>query len=201
MHALRLDPRRVTHRDLPVRVAAVDDDVARVAELGELIDRFGRRVARGNHYPHHTRLRLEGIDELLHRQRGDCSLRCLLLDRIRGTVVRDHAVAALHEAQDHVAAHAAQSDHPHLHCRSPLSFPSTLRGEGYGVGREHPYLTEDLTAAASAFQPVAVSLPSVTRTTGRRRDVSDSRSPSDCACLRIEKLNGWPGIGTSRASS
>src|SRR5579864_8917245 len=88
-------------------------------------------------------------------------------------------MAALDQAQGHVAAHAAQADHPHL----------------------HGYLTADRTAAASARQPAAGFRPSVTRSTGRRRDVSDCRSPIACACLSTEKLYGCPGIGTSLASS
>src|SRR3989442_8416150 len=36
VHALRLDAGRVLQRELPVGVAAVDDDVARLAELDEL---------------------------------------------------------------------------------------------------------------------------------------------------------------------
>src|SRR4029077_12251285 len=116
-------------------------------------------------------------NELLPRIRADRALRLLLFDGVGRLVVRDHAVAALHETQDHVAAHAAQADHPHLHV-TPLPNPLPC-GE-----RGTHYLTADLTDAASAFQPAAASLPSVTRSTGRRRDVSDSRSPSDCACLR-----------------
>ena len=47
-----------------------------------------------------------------------------------------------------------------------------------------------LTAAVSALHPAVTSRPSVTLSAGRRREVSDWRSPMDCACLRIEKLNG-----------
>src|SRR5256885_7819720 len=101
----------------------------------------------------------------------------VLLHRVSRQVKGDHVMAALEKAQHHVAAHAAEADHPHLH-----------------------YFTAPRTAATSAFHPTPGSLPSVTRTTGRRREGTDCRSPSDCGCLRIEKLYGWPGIGTSLPS-
>ena len=55
------------------------------------------------------------LDELLERVGADRALRHVRLDRVGRPVERDHAVAALQQAQDHVAAHAAQADHPHLH--------------------------------------------------------------------------------------
>jgi hypothetical protein len=80
-----------------------------------LIDGLGSGIAGGDHHPHHARLRLKRFYEVLDGEGADGSLGRFLFDGVGRAVVGDHAVAALHQAQDHVAAHAAQADHPHLH--------------------------------------------------------------------------------------
>ena len=151
VHAFGLDSSAVLEGDLPVGVAAVDDDVPGVAELDELVDRLGGGVAGRDHDPHDAGPVLEFLDELFPGARADRSLVGVALDSFRREVERDHPVSSLQKAQHHVAAHAAEADHPHFHC----------------------YLTADLAAATSARQPAAGSRPRVTLNTGNRRDVSD----------------------------
>src|SRR5439155_20869470 len=112
-------------------------------------------------------------------------------------VESDHAMAPLEQAQRHVAAHAAEPDKPNLHLDLPLSF----RGEGWAWGARRHHRTADLTAVTRARHPAAGSRPSVTLSTGNRREASDCRSPIACACFSTEKVKGWPGIATSLVSS
>src|SRR5207253_10745605 len=52
VHAFGLHARRVLQGDLPVRVAAVDDDVSGVAELDQLVDALRGGLAGRHHHPH-----------------------------------------------------------------------------------------------------------------------------------------------------
>src|SRR6202042_2886252 len=79
-----------------VGVAAVDDDVARLHALGQLIDRVPGDLARGHHHPGRPRL-VERGDEVVQGRRAGRALAGQLLDRSRAPVV-DHArMAAAHE--------------------------------------------------------------------------------------------------------
>src|SRR5439155_26790405 len=98
---------RVLQRELPVGVAAVDDDVARLAGLDELVDGLGRRIARGYYDPHHPRLRLERLDEILESVGAGGALRDVSLHRVGWLVECDELVAAIRLAHAHVAADAA----------------------------------------------------------------------------------------------
>ena len=96
-----------------VGVAAVDQDVAGFEQRQQVGDR--RVDHRGRHHqPQRPRLGELG-DLVLHR--GGAG-RALFRQRVHrgGGAVEDHAfVAALHQAADHVGAHAAQADHSELH--------------------------------------------------------------------------------------
>jgi hypothetical protein len=99
-----------------IRVATVDDDVARLqerAELGQrLVDDGG-----GDHQPDGPRLR-QLLDEILERSRALGSLRDERVDGLGVRVEHDALMAALHQAADHVRAHSSQTDHAELHRES-----------------------------------------------------------------------------------
>src|SRR5260370_8015702 len=83
VHALRPDPRGIPHGDLPVGVAAVDDDVARVAERRELIDGLGRGIAGGDPPPPPPPPGLKTLCRAIHRERPDPPPRGLPPDSAR----------------------------------------------------------------------------------------------------------------------
>jgi hypothetical protein len=100
-------------RVLPVGVAAVDDDVALRQAACELVDdRIGH--LRRDHHPRDARpLQLaHGIGRALGEDRA---LGGELARDVEVTVDREHLVAALEEAQRHVVAHLAQTDHREAH--------------------------------------------------------------------------------------
>src|SRR2546430_3265010 len=166
LHAFGLYPGAVVERDLPVGVAAVDDDVARVAQTDQLVDRLSRVLAGRDHDPHDPRPLLEAGDKCFPRVGARRALVRVPLDGLGGQVERNHPMTALQQTQGHVAAHATEAHESDL----------------------HPYFTACRTAVVSARQPPAPSRPSVTLTTGNRREVSDWRSPIACACFSTEKL-------------
>ena len=103
------------HVVVPVRVAAVDDRVARLEQPGELVDRLLRRVAGGHHQPDHAR-RVELGDEVLERRRAGRPVALGGADRVFGEVERDDLVVRVAvDAMDHVAAHLAEADEAELH--------------------------------------------------------------------------------------
>ena len=97
-----------------VRVAAVDDRVARLEVLEQLGDLGLGRVAGRDHDPDGPR-RLELRDELLDRERRDRALAGDLLRLLRRPVVGDDLVAVAEQAADHVRAHPAEPDETDLH--------------------------------------------------------------------------------------
>jgi hypothetical protein len=97
-----------------VRVAAIDDDVVPVQVAGNRVDHVLRGGAGGHHDPDGARA-CEPGDEVGDRGRAHRAVTLRLPDLLRATVVHDDAVAALHEADDHVHAHAAEADESELH--------------------------------------------------------------------------------------
>ena len=93
-------------RVVEVRVSAVDDRVARLQELHQLVDLGLRRVARRHHDPDGARL-LELPDQLLERVRALGPLTLDLLRLLRGAVVGHDVVAVPDEPPNHVGAHPA----------------------------------------------------------------------------------------------
>src|SRR6185503_3902695 len=113
-----------------VGVSAVDHDVAGFADRRELrqglIDRGGR-----HHQPDAPRAAQPG-HEIFGRGRPGGALVNEIPDGLLAHVV-DHAfVAALRQAPDHVAAHAAQPDHAQLHPRWSASAPISSKNRGSG---------------------------------------------------------------------
>ena len=102
------------HIILVIRVAAIDQDVARFEQGGKFVDhRFGR-IARGHHQPHHARL-LKQRDE-----RGEIgrALHAFLREfgNLRGVEIeRNHLMPAMNQPARHVAAHLAETYHSDLH--------------------------------------------------------------------------------------
>ena len=119
-----------------VRVAAVDDDVARFQVLEQLLDRVVDECGR-DHDPHRPR-RFELRHELREGVRARRPLARQLVDRRLAHVVGHALVAVAHESPDEVGAHPAEADHPELHCVLPSS-PASLPGAApvpTGPGRD-----------------------------------------------------------------
>src|SRR6266545_6207297 len=104
MDPFRLRIRVATLRIAKVRVAAVDDRVAGIAEREQLLERVLGDLARRDHQPEGPR-RGELIAELAERGRGGLDTRVVRLD----------VVPVLAETDRHVAAHPSQPDHSQLH--------------------------------------------------------------------------------------
>ena len=96
-----------------VGVAAVDHDVTRLEQPGQLVeDRPGDR--RGQHQPGRPGL-LQLGHELLEGGRAGGALTLELLDVVRRVVIGDDPVAVAHQPPGQVGAHPAQPDHAQLH--------------------------------------------------------------------------------------
>ena len=107
---------------VPVRVAAVDDRVALVEQVGELEHRLLGGVARGHHHPHCPR-RVERGHELLERGHAGGAVLLRGAHRLRVEVEGDDLmVRVAMDAMDHVAAHLPKPDEAELHQR--FSFPT-----------------------------------------------------------------------------
>jgi hypothetical protein len=118
---------RVLGLDIPalrvaeVRVAAVDDDVALLADLQQVLeDRLGD-LARGHHHPERPR-RIELALQLLERGCG-----ALLYPR----VVRLDLVPGLPQPVRHPAAHPPEPDHSEVHQRSSSRMRATRRPRSF----------------------------------------------------------------------
>ena len=89
-------------------VAAVDDEVTGLEQVGELGDGLARRVTGGHHDPHDAG-GLEGLDQGRQRAHvGDVGV----------AVEADHLVARAAQPLAHVAAHLAETDETELHVAS-----------------------------------------------------------------------------------
>ena len=102
-----------------VGVAAVDDDVARLEQRGDLIDDLAGDAGRDHHPDDAGRGQL--ADEVLHRLRPGRALAGQRRHRL-GIDVEDHAlVSVAHQAPDDVGAHPAEADHSQLHLETLVS--------------------------------------------------------------------------------
>ena len=97
-----------------VRVAAVDDRVARLEVLEQLVDLRLGGVAGRDHDPDRARL-LQRRDQVGDRERRGRALAGDLLGLLRRPVVDDDLVPVANEPADHVGAHPAQTDEPDAH--------------------------------------------------------------------------------------
>jgi len=107
-----------------VRVAAVDDRVALVRDLEQLVEDVLGDLSGRNHQPEGAR-RLELLLELTERRGGP------LLD-VR--VVGADVVAVLAQTLRHAVAHATEADHSELH-QVLLPLGGSMRGRGALGGR------------------------------------------------------------------
>jgi hypothetical protein len=89
-----------------VRVAAVDDDVARFHPVGELVDDLLGDLPRGHHHPGRARLGQAG-DEVVQGRGPGGALAGELLHGVRVPVVDDARLAVAHEPADDVRSHPA----------------------------------------------------------------------------------------------
>ena len=96
-----------------MRVAAVDDRVAGLEQVGDLPDDVLGDRARGEHEPDRAR-GLEQRDELLGGRGSVAALRHERFDRLGRAVVADDAVTVLEQASCDVPAHPAEADDPEL---------------------------------------------------------------------------------------
>src|SRR5919107_1760430 len=123
-----IEPSQARAPDLPgprhgvpeVGVGPVNDDVALVGELGELMDHIVRHVPCGEHGPEHPR-RLLHPYELLHAVGSLAPVLDRLINLARRTVARDHAVVALvDEPAHHVEAHPPHAPDSDVHVAPPF---------------------------------------------------------------------------------
>ncbi len=122
--ALGLQLRRAVHVVAVVAVAAVDDDVAGLEQLGDLVDQPARD-RRGHHEPHGTRL-VELLHEIGHRV---CTLRPEVFDRpssVRARVGTHAIVTGTGQPADQPCAHPSQTDHSELHGALPFGLPRRI---------------------------------------------------------------------------
>src|SRR5829696_2920259 len=96
-----------------VRVAAVDDDVAFVEDVGQLLDDFAGDPS-GDHHPGNPGL-AELVDELLHGDRAGRALTFQLRYEVPIDVEHHTFVPVAHQPANDVRAHSAQPDHSQLH--------------------------------------------------------------------------------------
>src|SRR5215213_2634955 len=96
-----------------VRVAAVDDDVALVEDVGQLLDDFAGDPGR-DHHPRDPGL-AELVDELLHGDRAGRALTFQLRYEVPIDVEHNTFVPVAHQPANDVRAHSAQPDHSQLH--------------------------------------------------------------------------------------
>jgi hypothetical protein len=101
-----------------IGVAAVDDRVALVELVRDVVDYLFGDGACGNHRPDRPRgLQLRG--EVLERVAGHRPLTGQGPDRLRRAVPDDALVTAAHQPPDHVRSHPPQADHSELRHRRP----------------------------------------------------------------------------------
>jgi hypothetical protein len=109
-----------------VRVAAVDDDVARLEVLPEALDRVVD--VPGRHHEPDDAGRLELRDDVGGAGGADRAALDGLRDRVEVHVVRDDLVPVPHQPGGHVGPHPTQPDHrdPHA-CHPCRSYPFVIR--------------------------------------------------------------------------
>ena len=101
-------------------IAAVDDDVVRLQQAAETLDRLFGDPAGGQHDPDGARPFFERLHHILQRPNRRGALLSQRLARL-GIGVEHHAVVPrLHQPARDVAAHAAKTDHADLHLRHSL---------------------------------------------------------------------------------
>ena len=93
-------------------IASIDYDIAGLQQFAEAGDGGISGLAGRNHHPHHARGGERG-DQILQRRNVAAG--------VRVHVETDDVVAAIAQALDHVATHAAEADHSHLHCSVPFT--------------------------------------------------------------------------------
>src|SRR5215211_1929495 len=117
---LRLEGLRTPLVVCPAGVAAVDDRVAPLEQLAELVDGLLGGLAGGDHDPHGAR-RIELPDQLLERAGARGAAALGPAHRLLAEVERDDLMIRVAvDAMDHVAAHLPQSDEAQLHRGVPL---------------------------------------------------------------------------------
>ena len=156
-----------------VRVAAVDDRVARLEVLEELVDLGLGGVAGRDHDPDRARL-LELGDELGDRVGRRRTLARDLRGLLGRPVVDDDLVPVADEPADHVGAHPAQTDEPDAHVVQASVVWAAARAVA--------------SARSRAARPPSMSRPRWTRRTGRSCDSSAARSPAAWASM------SWPNV-------
>ncbi len=119
VHALGRERLRPLDVVAVVGVAAVDHDVARVHETGELLGGLSREGGR-HHDPCGAR-RLQRADQVLERRRARGALALEHRDRVGVDVVDDDLVPGPHQPAREVRAHATEPHHAELHRTFPLN--------------------------------------------------------------------------------
>src|SRR5262245_27363812 len=119
-----------------VAVAAVDDDVAGLHQVGELVDDLAGDPGR-DHDPGGPRF-FELLDEFVEGGGSGRAVTFELGDNFGADVVDDAVVPVPHQATDDARAHPPQSDHSKLHSCSFQNRPSSHRLTGTPAVRPGP---------------------------------------------------------------
>jgi hypothetical protein len=91
---------------LEIRIAAIDDGVARLHGCEQGLHGFFRGIARRHHDPGGARSG-QLADQVVQRRGGDRAFAGEAFDGIGAQIGNHHGVAATHQAARHVGAHAA----------------------------------------------------------------------------------------------
>src|SRR5439155_868942 len=197
---LHVAPLRVSE----VRVAAVDDRVALVRDLEQLVEGLLCDLARRNHHPEGARglqLLLELL-ERIGRPRGDVG------------VIRVQLVAVLTEALRHAGPHAPEPDHPQLHYRSssltrtigrPRSRSSSRGPSGSSCGSSPDSSTSFVLSFAACTSGWSKGLiwridPATATANSQRKNsapISSGSASRTSAAWRSGPSDLSPGAGTS----
>src|ERR1019366_1842015 len=154
-------------------IAAIDDNVVRLQQAAETLDRLFGDPAGRQHHPDGTRLFPQRLHHLGERSGGRGTLLRQRLARLDVGVEHHAVMPRLHQAARHIAAHVAEADHTDLHLLHSL--------------QKYRYWSAASIARASSANPASTSLR-CTRSARRPRSTSTSRSPRACAAFTTPKL-------------
>ena len=157
-----------------IRIAAVDDSVARLHASDESLHRLFRGIACWDHDPDRARSG-QLANQVVKRRRGPRPFAGDTLYGIGAQIGHHHRVTAAHQAPRHVGAHAPQTYHSQLHSCSfsfgsdgPEARPHTTL-VGFGKIFYKSYYKTCFTSSASLPSPAFTSLPRCTRSARRLR--------------------------------
>src|SRR4029077_1512344 len=104
----------------PESVAAIDNNVTRCKQFGQLGDRIFGNLAGRQHDPNRARC-LQLLDKLVDARGANRAVLAQGRNRIGVMVIDDGLMAILNQPACDIAAHASETDHADLHVKSPIT--------------------------------------------------------------------------------